>query len=165
MAELDDIILNLQRFSWPDYLVLVFMLFLCILIGIYFGIKQKSNSENEYLMGGRTMSIFPVSMSLVARYDSVSQHLTKWMCIFKAKFSDSSFISGITLLGLPTEIYSFGIQYLYIIGGVVVMGVVMGQMFLPVFHDLKVTSTYEVRASVPTFPYCMRTLLCLKTNV
>lgn len=68
MTELTDIILNLQRFSWPDYLVLVLMLFLCILIGIYFGINQKSNCENEYLMGGRSMSIFPVAMSLVARY-------------------------------------------------------------------------------------------------
>ncbi|KAG4065705.1 hypothetical protein HA402_012383 [Bradysia odoriphaga] len=120
MAELTDVIMNLQRFSWPDYLVLVLMLFLCILIGIYFGIKQKSTSENEYLMGGRTMSIFPVAMSLVA-----------------------SFISGITLLGLPTEIYSFGIQYVYVIGGVIAMGIVMGYVFLPVFHDLKITSTYE----------------------
>lgn len=68
MAELTDVMMNLQRFSWPDYLVLVLMLFLCVLIGIYFGIKQKSTSENEYLMGGRTMSTFPVAMSLVARY-------------------------------------------------------------------------------------------------
>lgn len=68
MVELTDVMTNLQRFSWPDYLVLVLMLFLCILIGIYFGVTQKSNSENEYLMGGRTMSIFPISMSLVARY-------------------------------------------------------------------------------------------------
>lgn len=68
MAELTDIMMSLQRFSWPDYLVLVLMLFLCVLIGIYFGFKQKSSSENEYLMGGRNMSIFPVAMSLVARY-------------------------------------------------------------------------------------------------
>ncbi|KAJ6636751.1 Sodium-coupled monocarboxylate transporter 1 [Pseudolycoriella hygida] len=120
MAELTDIVMNLQRFSWPDYLVLMLMLFLCILIGIYFGVKQKSTSENEYLMGGRTMSVFPIAMSLVA-----------------------SFISGITLLGLPTEIYSFGIQYLYVIGGVAFMGLVMGYVYLPVFHDLNITSTYE----------------------
>lgn len=68
MTELTDIMTNLERFSWPDYLVLVLMLFLCVLIGIYFGLNQKSSSENEYLMGGRTMSIFPVAMSLVARY-------------------------------------------------------------------------------------------------
>lgn len=55
-----------------------------------------------------------------------------------------SFISGITLLGLPTEIYSFGIQYLYVIGGVIIMGFVMGFIYLPVFHNLNITSTYEV---------------------
>lgn len=74
MAELTDVMMNLQRFSWPDYLVLVLMLFLCVLIGIYFGFHQKSNSENEYLMGGRTMSIFPVAMSLVARYFSLNTY-------------------------------------------------------------------------------------------
>lgn len=55
-----------------------------------------------------------------------------------------SFISGITLLGLPTEVYSFGIQYLYVIGGVILMGFIMANVYLPVFHDLNITSTYEV---------------------
>lgn len=58
--------------------------------------------------------------------------------------SINSFISGITLLGLPTEVYSYGVQYLYVMGGVILMGFVMGKLFLPVFHDLNLTSTYEV---------------------
>lgn len=33
---------------------------------------------------------------------------------------------------------------MYVIGGVISMGFVMGFVFLPVFHDLKITSTYEV---------------------
>lgn len=56
-----------------------------------------------------------------------------------------SFVSGITLLGLPTEVYSYGIQYVYVVGAVILMGFVMGRIFLPVFHDLNITSTYEVR--------------------
>lgn len=59
-----------------------------------------------------------------------------------------SFISGITLLGLPTEVYSFGIQYLYVIGGVFLMGYVMSTFYLPVFHDLNITSTYEVNSKL-----------------
>lgn len=55
-----------------------------------------------------------------------------------------SFISGITLLGLPTEVYSYGIQYIYVIGGVILMGLVMGFLYLPVFQQLNITSTYEV---------------------
>lgn len=53
-------------------------------------------------------------------------------------------MSGVTLLGLPTEIYSFGIQYLYVISGVIIMGFIMSEFFLPVLYDLNITSTYEV---------------------
>lgn len=55
-----------------------------------------------------------------------------------------SFISGITLLGLPTEVYSFGIQYLYISFGIIIMGFIMSTLYLPVFHEMKITSNYEV---------------------
>lgn len=59
-----------------------------------------------------------------------------------------SFISGITLLGLPTEVYSFGIQYLYVAGAVILMGCIMANIFLPVFLDLNITSTYEVHEKI-----------------
>ncbi|XP_055375801.1 sodium-coupled monocarboxylate transporter 1 isoform X2 [Condylostylus longicornis] len=53
------------------------------------------------------------------------------------------FISGITLLGTPTEVYLYGIQYLYIVLAVIAMGFIMSYVYLPVFHDLKLTSTYH----------------------
>lgn len=56
-----------------------------------------------------------------------------------------SFISGISLLGTPTEVYIYGIHYLYIMGGIITMGFIMSYVYLPVFHDLKLTSTYQVR--------------------
>lgn len=121
MSDIEDILSHLQSFSWPDYFVFISMFVLCIFIGIYFGFLKKSKSEDDYLVGGRNMSTFPVALSLVA-----------------------SFISGITLLGLPTEIYSYGIQYIYVIGGVILMGVVMSVFYLPVFRLLNITSTYEV---------------------
>lgn len=121
MSDIDRIIAELQRFTWPDYVVFVAMFILCIFIGIYFGFMKKSLNEADYLMGGRNMLILPIALSLVA-----------------------SFISGITLLGLPTEVYSFGIQYTYVGIGVIAMGFVMGIFYLPVFHDLNITSTYEV---------------------
>ncbi|XP_065354831.1 sodium-coupled monocarboxylate transporter 1 [Calliphora vicina] len=120
MTDIDNIIAELQRFRWPDYVVFVAMFVLCIFIGIYFGFMKKSTAESEYLMGGRNMLVVPIALSLVA-----------------------SFISGITLLGLPTEVYSYGIQYNYVGLGVVSMGFVMGIFYLPVFHKLSITSTYE----------------------
>lgn len=32
---------------------------------------------------------------------------------------------------------------MYIVGGVITMGIIMSKIYLPVFHDLKLTSTYE----------------------
>lgn len=119
-TDIDRILRDLQQFTWLDYVVFVAMFVLCILIGIYFGFLKKSINEADYLMGGRNMLVIPIALSLVA-----------------------SFISGITLLGLPTEIYSYGVQYVYVALGVVFMGIIMGYFFLPVFHDLNITSTYE----------------------
>lgn len=121
MSDIDRIISELQQFTWLDYVMFVAMFVLCIGIGIFFGFMRKSSGEREYLMGGRNMMVLPIAFSLVA-----------------------SFISGITLLGLPTEVYSYGIQYTYVAFGVILMGFVMSYFYLPVFHELNITSTYEV---------------------
>lgn len=59
-----------RLFDWVDYTVFGAMLVLSVLIGVYFAIlaKDKQASSAEYLMGGRSMGIFPISMSLIARY-------------------------------------------------------------------------------------------------
>ncbi|KAH8286643.1 hypothetical protein KR018_003352 [Drosophila ironensis] len=125
---------SLQSFGWPDYLVFCLMLAICAVIGIYFCLqlrresqKQQSHGPEEaatsaasYLVGGRQMKVFPISMSLI-----------------------SSFISGITLLGTPTEVYLYGAQYMYIMGSLVLMGFCMYYFFLPVFHELNLISTYK----------------------
>ncbi|KAH8381946.1 hypothetical protein KR009_001131 [Drosophila setifemur] len=120
MQNIEQVLGELQRFAWPDYVAFVAMFLLCIGIGIYFGFMNKSVSEDDYMLGGRKMLVIPIAFSLVA-----------------------SFVSGITLLGLPSEVYSYGIQYLYVASGVIGMAVVMGIFYLPVFHDLNITSTYE----------------------
>lgn len=69
MEQLSDVVLHLQRFTWPDYSMFGLMLLLCIFIGIYFGFIQKTKcNELEYLVGGRNMKVFPIALSLIARY-------------------------------------------------------------------------------------------------
>uniref|UniRef100_A0A1B6DZY1 Sodium-coupled monocarboxylate transporter 1 n=1 Tax=Clastoptera arizonana TaxID=38151 RepID=A0A1B6DZY1_9HEMI len=119
----DQLNTSLQRFSWPDYTVFFIMLLLSALIGVYFGFFKESKSSTDYLIGGRSMKVFPISLSLIASY-----------------------ISGISLLGTPTEIYLYGTQYVYCVGGLILMGLVMSKAYLPVFHDLKLTSSYEYLA-------------------
>ncbi|GBP13177.1 Sodium-coupled monocarboxylate transporter 1 [Eumeta japonica] len=120
-SQVNEIVNNLQRFTWVDYVVFVLMLAVSAVVGVYWGFMKKQSTQQDYLLGGRNMKVFPVAMSLVA-----------------------SFVSGITLLGSPTEMYLYGTQYAFIMGGIILMSLVMTQVYLPVFHDLKITSNYEV---------------------
>lgn len=69
---IDEVRVELQKFAWQDYSVFLLMLAICAGIGVYFGfIEKKSKAitdETDYLVGGRRMKIFPVAMSLIARY-------------------------------------------------------------------------------------------------
>lgn len=133
-----------NMFHTVDYLVFGAMLVFSTSIGIYFGYfdksKQSKNSADddyshnqkkaadfgsksmmEYLLGSRKMKSFPVAMSLVASY-----------------------ISGVTVLGTPAEIYNFGTQYWLIFVPIFLMGFVVSYVYLPVFCSLQVGSSYEV---------------------
>jgi solute carrier family 5 (sodium-coupled monocarboxylate transporter), member 8/12 len=137
------------RFHLIDYLVFGAMLVFSASVGVYFGYfnksKTKSTAKNsrhrhddeayiekknidfgsksmlEYLLGSRKLKSFPVAMSLVASY-----------------------ISGVTVLGTPAEIYNFGTQYWLIIVPILLMGFIVSYVYLPVFCSLKVGSSYEV---------------------
>lgn len=77
--DVKDLSKSLQHFDWIDYVVFIFMLASCAVVGIYFGFIDRNRSRKrgvsnnatevaqEYLMGGRQMSVIPVAMSLVAR--------------------------------------------------------------------------------------------------
>ncbi|XP_028027941.1 sodium-coupled monocarboxylate transporter 1-like isoform X1 [Bombyx mandarina] len=119
-SDVADVRFSLQRFTYVDYAVFIMMLTICGLIGIYFGFVNKQKSTQDYLMGGRNMKLVPVCFSLVA-----------------------SFISGISLLGTPTELYLFGTAYVFSLFGAVAMSLTLGSTFLPVFHELQITSVYE----------------------
>lgn len=60
---------SLQKFGAADYIVFVLMLVGCAGVGVFYALRGPKNADaaTEYLMGGRNMKIFPISMSLVAR--------------------------------------------------------------------------------------------------
>lgn len=130
-----------------DYMVFGSMLVFSASVGVYFGYFNKSKPKRqttthqrhhetfeekkttdfgsksmlEYLLGSRKLKAFPVAMSLVASY-----------------------ISGVTVLGTPAEIYNYGTQYWLIIVPIFLMGFIVSYVYLPVFCALKVGSSYEV---------------------
>ncbi|CAH1407495.1 unnamed protein product [Nezara viridula] len=108
--------------DWIDYTVFSALLILSTGIGVYFAFfaKEKQNTTAEYLLGGKTMGIFPISMSLIASY-----------------------ISGISVLGLPAEMYVYGTQYWLIVIPEILVSFTMAFVYIPVFYKLQITSSYE----------------------
>ncbi|XP_046397318.1 sodium-coupled monocarboxylate transporter 2-like isoform X2 [Ischnura elegans] len=109
-------------FSALDYSLFGAMLVLSAMIGIYFAFfaKKKQNTISEYLMGGRNMSLAPVAMSLTASY-----------------------VSGITLLGVPSEVYTYGTQFSALCFATVIAGLFSAIFFIPVFYELHLNTSYE----------------------
>lgn len=68
---IEDIKDDLHKFGTYDYVVFGLTLAICAVVGVYYAFWDKNkgnkNEEDEYLVGGRNMSVFPVALSLVAR--------------------------------------------------------------------------------------------------
>lgn len=56
-----------------------------------------------------------------------------------------SFMSAITLLGTPAEVYQFGTMYWLIGVSYFIVMPATNYLYLPIFYRLQVTSAYEVQ--------------------
>ncbi|XP_021965091.2 sodium-coupled monocarboxylate transporter 1 isoform X1 [Folsomia candida] len=106
-------------FHWFDWVVVAATLGASLAIGIYYALKGNKSNE-DLLVGGRNMAVLPVAASVMATY-----------------------ISAITVLGYPAEVYSFGGQI--IIHNIVsAIGVACSAfIFVPYFYKMKLTSINE----------------------
>lgn len=60
---------DIPPFSWEEWSVFSVVLAFSVGIGIFFGCFGNKNQTNEeYLLGGRTMHPVPVALSLLCRY-------------------------------------------------------------------------------------------------
>lgn len=55
-----------------------------------------------------------------------------------------SFISGITILGVPAEVYRFGTQYCAVAITFLLIGVTTATIFVPLYTKLQISTCYEV---------------------
>ena len=55
-----------------------------------------------------------------------------------------SLISGVTVMGDPAEVYTYGTLYLISCFGIPIFGILNNYLYLPVYYELQVTSVYEV---------------------
>ncbi|CAL8112701.1 unnamed protein product [Orchesella dallaii] len=108
-------------FGWLEYCIFGLVVALSMGIGVFYGFFNKKNVTNEdFLVGGRSMSVFPVSLSLVC-----------------------SFVSGVALLGDPVEVYYYGMKYIFFLFSIIPMTFVVAYLYVPVFCGLKLTSAYQ----------------------
>ena len=64
-----------SRFHWVDYFVLALMLLFSSIIGLYFAFAgkkaiQRNKTTGELFLGGRGLTLFPVTMSVTASFVS-----------------------------------------------------------------------------------------------
>ncbi|GAB1600201.1 sodium-coupled monocarboxylate transporter 1-like [Argonauta hians] len=110
-----------KTFSAVDYVMFALLLLVSAAIGIYYAIvDRKKKTTKDFLMAGGQMHPIPVALSLVA-----------------------SFMSAITLLGTPSEMYYYTTIYWYIALSYFFVCGAAAHLFTPVFYRLRVTSVYE----------------------
>ena len=54
-------------------------------------------------------------------------------------------MSAISILGIPSETYTFGFMPIFIVPAFIPAMYLAGYVYIPVFYNLKLTSSYEVR--------------------
>ncbi|XP_037947006.1 sodium-coupled monocarboxylate transporter 1-like [Teleopsis dalmanni] len=108
-------------FNATDYTVFVFMLLISFGIGVYFGFFAKgADTTDEYLMGGKRMKTIPIAISLVA-----------------------SQLSGISIMTIPSEMYSFGINWCFNVISMLIVVPILCYVVIPVFYNNNISNCYE----------------------
>ncbi|KAM3594673.1 uncharacterized protein V6R79_011974 [Siganus canaliculatus] len=122
--------LEQKHFTVVDYVIFAVLLAASVGIGLYYALSGgRQRTTQEFLMADRSMSCLPVSLSLIA-----------------------SFQSAVAIIGVPAEIYTHGTQY-WFIGCAYVLGLLIpAHVFIPVLYRLRLSSAYqylELRFSKP----------------
>ncbi|XP_006642786.2 sodium-coupled monocarboxylate transporter 2 [Lepisosteus oculatus] len=104
-----------------DYVVFAALFVISSGIGIFFAVKERKKvSSREFLVGGKQMTCGPVALSLTA-----------------------SFMSAVTVLGTPSDVYRFGASFIIFGIAYTIMVIMTAELFVPVFYRSGITSTYE----------------------
>ncbi|XP_038162727.1 solute carrier family 5 member 6a isoform X1 [Cyprinodon tularosa] len=110
-----------MHFTTVDYVIFVLLLVASAGIGLFYAFSGgRQRTTQEFLMADRSMSCLPVSLSLLA-----------------------TFQSAVAILGAPSEVYAFGTQY-WFLGVSYFLGLLIpAHIFIPIFYRLRLSSAYE----------------------
>ncbi|KAM3861648.1 solute carrier family 5 member 6a [Diretmus argenteus] len=110
-----------MHFTTVDYVIFAVLLVASTGIGLFYAFSGgRQRTTQEFLLADRSMSCLPVSLSLLA-----------------------TFQSAVAILGAPSEIYTYGTQY-WFLGCSYFLGLLIpAHVFIPVFYRLRLSSAYE----------------------
>ncbi|XP_044868095.1 sodium-coupled monocarboxylate transporter 2 isoform X2 [Mauremys mutica] len=112
---------DIKNFVAWDYVVFAALFLISSGIGVFFAIKERKNATSkQFLVGGKQMTCGPVALSLTA-----------------------SFMSAVTVLGTPAEVYRYGAPFIIFFISYTFVIIFTSELFLPVFYRSGITSTYE----------------------
>ncbi|XP_033733845.1 sodium-coupled monocarboxylate transporter 2-like isoform X2 [Pecten maximus] len=104
-----------------DYIVIAIFLCVCMGIGVYYGYQtNKKPTLENYFLGNRRLLLLPVTLSLFV-----------------------TFASAISLMGVPAEVYVYGIRGVYIGLAYFISVIIASVTVVPLLYPLHLTSTYE----------------------
>lgn len=113
---------TVNRFGTADYAVFVMTVVISMCIGVYYAFSgRRQMTTSEFIMGNPKMKVLPVAMSLLVTFESST-----------------------TLLGMPAEMYVYGVMFWMRQLGFAFLAVFIVKWFLPILHPLGMTSIYEV---------------------
>ncbi|XP_046554579.1 sodium-coupled monocarboxylate transporter 2-like [Haliotis rubra] len=119
-----------KTFTIPDYVLFSLTLAVSAGIGLFYAIKDRNKvNSRDYLLGGKDMYVFPVAMSMLV-----------------------TFLSALTLLGTPAEMYNYTTMFWWLCLAFVFSTGIASVVFIPFFYNLNVTSVFqylELRFSKP----------------
>ena len=104
--------------TWQDYTVLLFIIFLSIFVGIYFGKEERDTSD--FFLGGRRIPWWAACLSFVATE-----------------------ISAVTIISVPATAYTENWEYAQFFIGSFAARLVIAFLFIPSFYQYNCTSIYE----------------------
>ncbi|TSN30257.1 Sodium-dependent multivitamin transporter [Bagarius yarrelli] len=112
---------ELMHFTAVDYTIFVLLLVTSAGIGLFHAFSGgRQSTTREFLLADRSMSCLPVSLSLLA-----------------------TFQSAVAILGAPAEIYAYGTQY-WFLGCSYFLGLLIpAHIFIPIFYRLHLSSAYQ----------------------
>ena len=132
----------ISKFDIIDGVIVIVVLLVSFSIGLFYGFKHKIRNIETFFRKNRTneCSITETENVRTSEYLTANSSMGSIPIAFSLL---GSFFSASTLIGLPAEVYTFGIQYWIASFAMALVPLVGAYITGPFFVNLKVMSVFE----------------------